>query len=144
MLQSVVSSKHKNILLNTPNTAAPILLLSTPQTSHLISKENQPHIIQRRTKRLALGCEKFPLAPALLLLSRSGPPFSPSLYFINMPQTESVIVPHAITLPRMPLLIAKSITLRWESCLQRERNQSEQSCFYPFPGKRITFLPVQT
>ena len=32
------------------------------------------------TKRWALGCEKFLLGPAWLLLSKTGPPFSASLY----------------------------------------------------------------
>ena len=33
----------------------------------------------RRTKRWALGCEKFLLDPAWLLLNKTGPPFSRSL-----------------------------------------------------------------
>ena len=36
--------------------------------------------IQRWTKRWALGCEEFPPDPAWLLLSKTGPLFSTSMY----------------------------------------------------------------
>ena len=36
--------------------------------------------VQRCTKRWALGCKKFLPGPAWLLLSKTGPPFGPSLY----------------------------------------------------------------
>ena len=36
--------------------------------------------VQGFTKRWALGCEKFLPCPAWLMLSETGPPFSPSLY----------------------------------------------------------------
>ena len=39
----------------------------------------EPHL-QGSTKRWALGCVKFLAGPAWLLLSKTGPPFSPSLY----------------------------------------------------------------
>ena len=36
--------------------------------------------VQGFTKRWALGCEKFVPSPAWLLLNKTGPPFSESLY----------------------------------------------------------------
>ena len=40
-------------------------------------------IVQRWTIRRALGCEKFPTSLAWLLLSKTGPPFSPSLCIVR-------------------------------------------------------------
>ena len=58
--------------------------------SPLVSQQEQSHhvrdllqiqdSIQGFTKRWALGCEKFLPGPAWLLLSKTGPPFSASMY----------------------------------------------------------------
>ena len=44
--------------------------------------------LQRWTKRWTLGCEKFLPGPAGLLLSKTGPPFSPSLYSVVYKQRQ--------------------------------------------------------
>ena len=38
------------------------------------------HGIQRWAKSRALGCEKFMVGSARMLLCKTGPPYSPSLY----------------------------------------------------------------
>ena len=58
-----------------------LLLTHLKSLSSWHSLTRQDHVVvQRWTKRRALGWEKFLPGPAWLLLSETGPPFSPSLY----------------------------------------------------------------
>ena len=59
--------------------------------------------IQRWAKRWALGCEIFLPGPAWLLLSKSGPPFSLSLYVDNDHHSRPV------TKPRPPRLAMQQL-----------------------------------
>ena len=88
---------------------------------------------QRWAKRRALGCEKFLPGPAWLLLSNTGPPFSPSQYVgpascdgANFHRLWRSVTPEgAISFcPRATLYSSKFAAVFWLGCLSVSNSET--------------------